>query len=424
MPSTGHEMSAKRSADAGLQEPAGAPVRRVLVTGLGAVTPLGDGVDAVMRRWMAGQCAIEDGQARCQEFDPRQILSRRDIRRTDRFAQFALAASGEALAAAGWNAGIPYEPSRVGCVIGTAFGGIGTVAEYISPPAGDTAPSAALIPMLLANAATAAVAIGWGLKGPSFPVGSSCAAGADAIAVAARMIQVGAADAMVAGAAEAPFVRLVVDGLRSMRAISQQGVSRPFDCRRDGFVLGEGSAIVVLEERELALARNAQARGELLGVGMSNDAYHITTPRPDGTGFECAMTGALSEAAVAPRDLDYINAHGTSTPLNDRVETIGLKRALGACAGSIPISSTKSAIGHLLGAAGAIDVVVTIEALRRALAPPTLGLEEADPELDLDYVPGAPRSLPRRETVAGTRLVGLSNAAGFGGHATAICLAA
>jgi 3-oxoacyl-[acyl-carrier-protein] synthase II len=394
-----------------------------VITGVGALTAHGQGINSLMQRWADGECAIQDGEARCSEFDPSAHFGGKEARRLDRFAQLALVAADEALNSAGWKEEPPCEPSRAGCIIGTAFGGIQTIENQIrgSGSANASSPSATAIPMLLSNAATAGIAIRRQLKGPCFPVGSSCAAGADAIAVATRMIQSGDADVMIAGAAEAPFARFVVDALKSMRALSSSGISRPFDARRDGFVLGEGAAVIVLEAASTAHARGAPIIGEILGVGIGNDAFHITMPDPDGSGFASAMTRALEDAVLDPATVDYVNAHGTSTPRNDRVETLGLKRALAEHAHRIPVSSTKSAIGHLLGAAGAIDVVATLAALSRREAPPTLGLEEPDAELDLDYVPSVPR--PLSPSIDGERLVGLSNSAGFGGHNTSICLA-
>jgi 3-oxoacyl-[acyl-carrier-protein] synthase II len=252
---------------------------------------------------------------------------------------------------------------------------------------------------------------------------SACAAGAHAIGAALRMIEAGEADAVLAGGAESAIAAVAVAAFAAMGATSPTGISRPFDARRDGFVMGEGAGVLVLEDAERAAARGAEPLGEILGYAASSDAHHLTAPEPSGRDAARAIALALSDAGLEPEDLDYVNAHGTSTPLNDRSETEALKAALGSDAHRIPISSTKSAIGHLLGAAGAVEAVATIESLRRALAPPTVGWEERDPELDLDYVPGEARRLEHTGNGNG-RLTGISNSFGFGGHNAVLCLGA
>ncbi len=398
----------------------------VVITGMGAVTPLGVGVDALYERWSAGECAITDGLARCSDFDPTEHMSRKDARRTDRFTHFALVAAGEALAGA-WPDGPPYEPERIGCVIGTGIGGLGSLEQQqdVLREKGPRAVSPLAVPLLMGNAAVAAVAMRNGLHGSSFGVMSACAAGAHAIGAALRMIEAGEADAVVAGGAESAIAGVAVAAFAAMGATSPTGISRPFDARRDGFVMGEGAGVLVLENAERAAARGAEPLGEILGYAASSDAHHLTAPEPSGRDAARAIGLALSDAGLEPVDLDYVNAHGTSTPLNDRSETEALKAALGADAHRIPISSTKSAIGHLLGAAGAVEAVATIESLRRGLAPPTVGWEERDPELDLDYVPGEARPLEHRGNGNGNgRLTGISNSFGFGGHNAVLCLAA
>jgi 3-oxoacyl-[acyl-carrier-protein] synthase II len=398
----------------------------VVITGMGAVTPLGVGVDALYERWSAGECAITDGLARCSDFDPTEHMSRKDARRTDRFTHFALVAAGEALAGA-WPDGPPYEPERIGCVIGTGIGGLGSLEQQqdVLREKGPRAVSPLAVPLLMGNAAAAAVAMRNGLHGSSFGVMSACAAGAHAIGAALRMIEAGEADAVLAGGAESAIAGVAVAAFAAMGATSPTGISRPFDARRDGFVMGEGAGVLVLEDAERAAARGAEPLGEILGYAASSDAHHLTAPEPSGRDAARAIALALSDAGLEPEDLDYVNAHGTSTPLNDRSETEALKAALGSDAHRIPISSTKSAIGHLLGAAGAVEAVATIESLRRALAPPTVGWEERDPELDLDYVPGEARRLEHTGNGNGNgRLTGISNSFGFGGHNAVLCLGA
>ena len=397
----------------------------VVITGMGAVTPLGVGVDALFGRWSEGECAVDDGLARCGDFEATDHLSRKEARRTDRFTHFAMVAADEALLGA-WPDGPPYEPERIGCVVGTGIGGLGSLERQqdVLRDRGPRAVSPLAVPLLMGNAAAAAVAMRHGLHGSSFGVMSACAAGAHAIGAAIRMIEAGEADAVVAGGAESAIAGVAVAAFAAMGATSPTGISRPFDARRDGFVMGEGAGVLVLEDAEKAKSRTAEPVGEILGYAASSDAHHLTAPEPSGRDAARAIELALADAAVEPADVDYVNAHGTSTPLNDRSETEALKAALGEeDAHRIPISSTKSAIGHLLGAAGAVEAIATVEALRRGLAPPTVGWEERDPELDLDYVPGEARSLEHHGNGNG-RLVGISNSFGFGGHNAVLCLAA
>jgi len=396
--------------------------RRVAITGLGAVSPLGVGARPLYERWRDGESGIEDGLGRCREFDPAEFLSTKEARRSDRFAQLAIAASEEALAEAGWSGDgqPPYDPERVGCVVGTGVGGLGTIeAQHdVLRDRGPGRVSPLSVPLLMANAATAALAMRHGLRGPAQTTVSACAAGSDALGAALRMIRAGDADAVVAGGAEAALTPLARSAFAAMGAVSVSGVSRPFDARRDGFVMGEGAGILVLEELEAAEARGATVLAELAGYGASADAHHITAPEPDGRGAARAIELALEDAAMAPSDIDYVNAHGTSTPMNDRAETEALKTALGPAAYEIPISSTKSAIGHLLGGAGAVEAVATVLALQARTAPPTLGYAEPDEGLDLDYVPDGPRSIGN-----GRPPVALSSSFGFGGHNAVLCLA-
>ena len=397
--------------------------RRVVITGMGAITPLGNGARSLFERWAAGSVAIEDGEARCTEFDPREALGAKDARRADRFAQLALAASDEALAQAGWDRSRPCEPERIGCVIGTGIGGIGTIEaqQDVIRDRGPERVSPLSIPLMMPNAAAGTVAMRHGLRGPSYSVSSACAAGAHAIGAAARMIQAGDADTVVTGGAEAALSGLSRAAFAAMGATSPSGVSRPFDARRDGFVMGEGAGVLVLEDEELARRRGARVLGLVRGYGASSDAFHLTAPEPDGAGAARAVEAALRDAGVEPGELDYVNAHGTSTPLNDGAESAALDSALGEAARRLPVSSTKSAIGHLLGAAGAVEAIATLLALRDRLAPPTLGFEEREPGLDLDYVPERARPIPARD---GQPAVGMSNSFGFGGHNAVLVLEA
>jgi len=401
--------------------------RRVVITGVGAVTPLGVGAEPLVERWIAGECGIADGVGRCSEFDPTDHLSRKEIRRQDRFTQLAVVAADEALQHAGWGEQPPHPPDRIGCAIGTGIGGLGSLEDQhdVLRDQGAKAVSPLAVPLLMGNAAAAAVAMRHGIRGPSFGVMSACAAGAHAIGQALRMIESGEADAVITGGSEAALTPVATAAFASMGATSEIGISRPFDARRDGFVMGEGAGVLVLEEAEAASARGARTLGELLGYGATSDAFHLTAPAPSGRAAAKAIELALRDAGLRAGAIDYVNAHGTSTPLNDRSETEALKLALGDLAPGVPISSTKSAIGHLLGAAGAVEAIATIGALRRGVAPPTVGWSQRDPECDLDYIPDEARALERHPNGnGGSPLVGLSNSFGFGGHNAVLCIAA
>jgi 3-oxoacyl-[acyl-carrier-protein] synthase II len=396
-------------------------IREVVITGVGAVTPLGVGAHTLHERWSAGVCAVSDGEAACGDFEVTDFLSIKEARRADRFTQLAVVASEEALRDAGWSDDPPYRPEELGCIIGTGIGGLSTIETNHSKLAGGTPVSPLAVPLMMSNAGAAALAMRHGLRGPVFGVVSACAAGAHAIGSAARAIACGDATAIVTGGSEATLTPLAKAAFAALDATSQCGVSRPFDARRDGFVMGEGAAVLVLEDGERARQRGARILARLRGYGATCDAFHLTAPDEEGTGQAAAMTAALRDAELEPAEIDYVNAHGTSTPLNDRAETLAMKQALGRRAEEIPISSTKSTIGHLLGAAGAVEAVATVLALRDRIAPPTLGWEERDPELDLDYVPQVARPL----SVTGDRQpVALSNSFGFGGHNAVLCLEA
>jgi 3-oxoacyl-[acyl-carrier-protein] synthase II len=394
--------------------------RRVVITGLGAVTPLGVGASTLHDRWAAGESGILDGAGACSDFDPKEFLSVKEARRLDRFSQFAVVAADEALAHAGWESELPYDPLRTGCVISTGIGGIETVETQhdVMRDRGAKMVSPLGIPQYMPNAAAAAVSMRHGLKGQMYGVVSACSGGGHALGSALRMIQYGDADAVLAGGAEATLTAFGFACFNSMQALSPTGISRPFDARRDGFVMGEGGAVLVLEEADGARERGARILGEISGYGSTSDAYHLTAPEPSGVPAARAISLALADAELTPQDVSYVNAHGTSTQLNDAAETAALKRALGEeRAREIPVSSTKSAIGHLLGAAGAVEAVATIQALRARLIPPTLNLEVPDPELDLDYVPGRARELVLAN---GGVPVAISNSFAFGGHNVAL----
>jgi 3-oxoacyl-[acyl-carrier-protein] synthase II len=389
--------------------------RDVVVTGVGAVTPLGVGARTLFDRWREGVVGISDGLGRCLDFEPGEFLSVKDARRTDRFAQLAVGAADEALTMAGWSDGIPFDTYRVACVIGTGIGGIETLEEQHRSyrEAGSRAVSPLVVPRIMGNAAAAALAMRYGLHGPSAAVASACASGADAVAAGARLIQSGQADAAVVGGAESAVSPFIQAAFRSLGAISASGVCRPFDARRDGFVLGEAAGVVVLEDGAFARARGTEVLGRFLGAGTSSDAFHLTAPDPTAAAAARAIEAALRDAAIIPEDVDYVNAHGTGTQLNDRAETDALKAALGgACAHRIPVSSTKSAIGHTLGAAGAVEAIAALLAARNAVAPPTLGYEVREEGLDLDYAGDGCRVLPNGDRP----LVAMSNSFGFGGH--------
>jgi 3-oxoacyl-[acyl-carrier-protein] synthase II len=396
--------------------------RRVVITGLGAVTPLGVGAPSLHGRWAEGECGIVDGAGACTDFDPTDFLSVKEARRLDRFSQLALVASAEAIAQAGWDGELPYDPIRVGCLIATGIGGIHTVETQhdVMREKGANRVSPLGIPAYMPNAAAAAVSMKHGLQGQMYGLVSACSGGAHAVGSALRMIQYGDADAVVAGGSEATLTAFAFACFNSMQALSPTGISRPFDQRRDGFVMGEGSGVLVLEEAAAAEARGATILGEVVGYGSTSDAFHLTAPEPSGGPASKAIELALSDAGITPEDVSYVNAHGTSTQLNDAAETAALKRALGdERAKKIPVSSTKSAIGHLLGAAGAVEAVATAQTLATRVIAPTLGYEVPDPELDLDYVPGEARPLLPAN---GGPPVAISNSFAFGGHNVTLVL--
>ncbi len=409
--------------------------RRVVVTGIGAVSPLGIGAQTLFESWTAGKSGIVDGLARCDDFVGVDHLGKKEARRTDRFTQMAIIAADEAVDMATEGTRTFPDPDRVACIIGTGAGGMTTVESsrevYDKTPREPGAVrrkvgvvSPLTVPKMMANAPAGFMSIRYGARGPAFAVVSACAAGTDAIGVALRLVRSGEADVVITGGAESSLTEFSIDSFAAMEATSKTGVSRPFDKRRDGFILGEGAAVLVLESAEHAAARGATVIGELLGHGASSDAHHLVAPDPAGSGAALAMTRALADAGVEAGHVDYVNAHGTSTPLNDRAETVAINLALGERAGQIPVSSTKSAIGHLLGAAGAVEAVATLMALTERVAPPTLNWGEAEEGLDLDYVPDLGRTIPESTNGrSGMPAVALSNSFGFGGHNSVLCLA-
>lgn len=394
----------------------------VLITGVGAITPLGIGARTLHDRWTAGECGLAGGVGRCTMFEPRDWLSKKEIRRTPRFAQLTLAAADEALAQAGWVEGLPCDAQRIGCVIGTGIGAQTTIEAHSDAFSAQRISSVPPLQLATAmgNAAAVGVQLRYGLKGESFGLVTACAAGAQAIGAAMRMIRSGEVDAMVVGGAESAISERVLASLKLLGASSQSGVSRPFDRRRDGFVLGEGAGMLVLESASLARQRGAPDLGRIIGYGASSDAFHVTAPPPDGSGGVQALRAALRDACIDACDVQYVNAHGTSTILNDRSETVALKRVFADYAYEIQVSSTKSAIGHLIGAAGAVEAIATLYALHAKIVPPTLGLEEPEDGLDLNYVPV--HAQPLRAPPPGRPAVAISNCFGFGGHNTVLVI--
>lgn len=404
--------------------------RRVVVTGMGVVSPLALTAEETWGRILRGESGAgpithfdtEGWPVRiaCEVkgFDPLQYMDKKDARRTDRFIQLALAAAREAMASSGLRI-TAENAERVGVSVGSGIGGIATIEEQhkILLERGHSRISPFFIPGIIINMVSGQISIEYGAKGPNLSTVTACSTSSHALGEAMRYVQSGEADVMIAGGSEAAVTALSVAGFASMRALSTrnddpQKASRPFDARRDGFVMGEGGAILILEELEHARRRGAPILCELTGYGLSGDAYHISAPSEDGDGPARVMANALKDAGLAPSQIDYINAHGTSTPLGDRVEVLAIRRVFGEHAERLAVSSTKSMTGHLLGAAGALESALTILAIRDQVAPPTINQEERDPECALDTVPNAARPMTIRHA--------LSNSFGFGG--TNACL--
>ena len=404
---------------------------RVVVTGIGMVTPLGLNADTTWTALLEGRSGVDyissfDPEpfetkiaAEVKGFDPTDYLDRKEARRMDRFVQFAAVAAHEAVASAGLELAAE-DAERVSVMIGSGIGGILTLSQefQVMMERGPSRVNPFLIPMMLGDMASGRVSMLMGAKGPNFSAISSCATGADTIAEASELIRRGQIDVAITGGSEAAVCPIGIAGFNACNALSRcndepQKASRPFDSMRDGFVLGEGGSILVIESLEHALARGASPLAELAGHGATADAHHITQPSPGGEGGARAIQLALSRAGLAPAEVDYVNAHGTSTPMNDKFETMAIKSVLGDEAYSTPVSSTKSMTGHLLGAAGALEAAICVLAISRGAIPPTINLENPDPDCDLDYTPNASRTVPVSAAI--------SNSLGFGGHNT--CLA-
>lgn len=400
--------------------------KRVVITGMGAITPVGTGVEKFWENLISGVCGID----KISRFDPSEyntqiagevndfnatdFIDKKEARRMDRFTQFAVAATGMALK----DAGLDLEKEkrdRIGVIIGSGIGGMETLWQQAQTliNRGPKRISPFFVPMMIANMGAGQVAISYGLQGPNLTAVSACASSNNAVGDAFKLLQRGDADVMITGGSEAPITQLSVAGFCAMKAMSTrndepQKASRPFDAERDGFIMGEGAGILVMETLEHAQARGARIYAEIVGYGSTCDAYHITAPDPEGEGAARAMQIALQDAGLRPEDVDYINAHGTSTPLNDKLETKAIKRVFGDHAKKMLVSSTKSMTGHLLGAAGAVEALVCVLSIINGVVPPTINYEVPDPECDLDYVPNKAR---KKEVK-----VAMSNSLGFGGH--------
>lgn len=410
--------------------------RRVVVTGLGAVSPIGHTIDKFWNSLLEGKSGVkrltrfDPSYYTCKigaeitDFDPSPYLSPKELRRMDRFVQFAVVGAKKAVV----DSKIDLEKvdrDRFGVLVGSGIGGLHTVeAEHrqylaLGPEKGPDRISPFLIPMLIINMASGQISITLGLKGPNSAVGTACATGNHAIGDALRVIQRDEADLMICGGSEAAITVMGFGGFCALKALSLRNddptrASRPFDKNRDGFVMGEGAGIVVLEELNHALKRNATIYCELIGYGMSGDAYHMTAPDPQGNGGVRCMIAALKDAGIKPEEMDYINAHGTSTLYNDRIETLAIKKVFGDHAKKLAVSSTKSVMGHLLGAAGGVEMIACALAIKNGIIPPTVNYETPDPDCDLDYVPNKPRAHKIK--------VAASNALGFGGHNATLVL--
>jgi len=400
--------------------------KRVVITGVGAVTPLGNDAFTTWEQIKSGVSGIGPATifdvekvdikiaAEVKDFTPEKFMDRKDARRMGRYSQFAVAASKMAVKDAGIQIGVDIQPERVGVWIGSGIGGLGEFEEqhrkFIEK--GQRRVNPFTIPMFIPDMAAGQVSIELGAKGMNNCSVTACASGANSIGDAFRVIQKGDVDAMIAGGTEATITEMTVAGFSNMTALSKnpdpKTASRPFDKNRDGFVIGEGAGIVILEELEHALARGANIYGEIIGYGATGDAHHITTPAPDGEGAGRSMKLAIEDAGISPEQIDYINAHGTSTYYNDLYETLAIKEVFKEHAYTLSVSSTKSMTGHMLGATGAIEAIFSVLAIKEGIIPPTINYETPDEQLDLDYVP----NVAKKKDVQ----VVLSNSLGFGGH--------
>ena len=401
-------------------------MRRVVVTGLGAVTPVGNDVPTMWETLLAGRSGLGritafdpsalDSQiaGELKGFDPAAYLSAKEIKRSERFVQFAIAASKQAVADAGIQLD-QEDPFRCGVLIGSGIGSMNLIEQqaHVLRERGPKKLSPFMIPMLIVNMAPGQVAIDLGFKGPNSCPATACASGSHGVGEAFRIVQRGDADVMLGGGTESCITLLTVGGFCALMALSRrnddpEGASRPFDQERDGFVIGEGAGVMVFEALEHAKKRGAKIYAEMVGYGMTADAFHMTAPDPDGAGASKAMASALEDAKLRPEQVSYINAHGTSTELNDKIETLAIKQTFGEAAKRVAVSSTKSMMGHLIGGAGGVEGVISVLAIKHGAIPPTTNYTHPDPDCDLDYVPNAARQVPVE--------VALSNSLGFGGH--------
>lgn len=406
--------------------------RKVVITGLGTVNPLGNSVEEFWKNIQNVENGVEKIKrfdtteypvkiaAMVKNFDPKTRMDKKNVKRNDLFSQYSLYASIEAMEDAGFKEG-DVDPARMGVILGNGVGGLGTLENNIHKTVekGRMAVHPLLVPKMISNIAPAVIAVKYNAQGPCYSVVTACSSGPDAIGAAMRWIKLGVADVMITGGTEAPITHVGLAGFCVLQAISRRNdepdkASRPFDRDRDGFIIGEGAGIVILEELEHAKKRGAKIYAELAGYGISCDAYHLTAPHPDGRGGIAAMKMAVKTAGLNPEDIDYINAHGTSTPLNDPTETKAIKAVFGDHAKKLKVSSTKSMTGHLLGGAGGIEAVVTSLALLHQYFPATRNYTTPDPECDLDYVPN--------KGYSGQIRAALSNSLGFGGHNGILCL--
>lgn len=405
--------------------------QRVVVTGMGAITPIGNNVDTFWENSKEGKCGIDFIKAfdtsnfkvkigaEVKDFVPEDYIDKKEAKRMDRYCQLAMAAAKMAVEDSGLDLE-NIDKERMGVLVGSGIGGLGTIEkEYeklLQKGPGRVSPM--LIPMIISNMASGNIAIQYGAKGVCTSVVTACATGTNAIGDSFRLLQYGSADIMIAGGAEASITQLGLAGFASLTALSTSTdvtrASIPFDKERDGFVMGEGAGVLILETLEHAVKRGAKIYAEVVGYGTTCDAYHMTAPHPEGDGGARAMTLAIKDAGINNEEISYINAHGTSTPYNDKLETLAIKRVFGENAYNIPISSTKSMTGHLLGAAGAVEGIACIKALQEGFIPPTIGYKVKDEECDLDYVPNVGREADLKYT--------LSNSLGFGGHNASIIL--
>ena len=401
--------------------------RRVVITGMGVISPVGVGLNRYWDNLKSGysgivpvtkfdtsDCPVKIGGEVPSDFNPEDFLDKKEIKRLDNFSIYALIAAEEAIRHAGLEEGIP-DMDRFGVVVGSGVGGLLTMEEQNKRllNRGFRGVSPLFIPMYILDIAAGHISMKWGLKGPNYAVVSACATGSTAIGDALRHIQYGDADIFIAGGTEACITPIAYAGFANMRALSRRNdepekASRPFDSDRDGFVMGEGAGLLVLEELEHANNRGAKIHAELIGYGATADAYHITAPAPGGEGAMRAMKRAVKDGGVEPEDVDYINAHGTSTPFNDKNETLAIKTLFGEHAYKLNVSSTKSMTGHLLGAAGGIEAIAAIMAIKKNVIPPTINYDTPDPECDLNYTPNS--AVDKSVSIA------MSNTFGFGGH--------